>query len=149
MTHAAPDADRQEPPVPDRGNATREWVGMAIVGAASFIVDFGVFNLLLAIGASPAIANLTSLAIATLVAYLANLRWTFSHRDVTNRSRALVLFFVVNIVSAAAVQVAVMAAATVSLDVAWLNGVKFVATVLATMARFVLYRSWVYRSSSR
>ncbi len=148
MTHAAPDADRQDPPTSDRGNATREWVGMAVVGAASFVVDFGVFNLLLATGASPAIANLAALAIATLVAYLANLRWTFSHREVTNRSRALVLFFVVNIVSAGAVQLAVMAAAAVSLDVAWLNGVKFAATVVATLARFVLYRSWVYREGN-
>jgi len=148
MTRASPGADRQEPPANVEGNATREWVGMAIVGAASFVVDFGVFNAMLASGASPAIANLAALAIATFVAYLANLRWTFAHREVSNRSRALILFFVVNIVSAGAVQLAVMGAAAVSLDVWWLNGVKFTATVVATLARFVLYRSWVYRSDS-
>lgn len=133
---------------PEPNHATREWLGMAVVGAGSVVVDFGVFNVLLASGATPAVANLVALAIATLVAYLANLRWTFSHREVTNRSRALILFFVVNIASAGAVQVAVMAAAAVSLDVAWLNGVKFAMTVVATIVRFVLYRSWVYRSDT-
>lgn len=125
--------------------ATREWVGMAVVGVFSFVVDFGVFNAMLTVGASPAIANLLALAVATLVAFLANLRWTFSHREIANPTRSMVLFFAVNIFSAAAVQAAVMIAATISVDVAWLNGVKFAATVVATVARFVLYRSVVYR----
>lgn len=145
MTQASPGADRRESSAAAEGNATREWVGMAIVGAASFVVDFGVFNAMLMSGTSPAVANLTALGIATFVAYLANLRWTFSHREVNNRPRALVLFFVVNIVSAGAVQLAVMGAAAVSLDVLWLNGVKLTATVIATLARFLLYRGWVYR----
>ncbi len=142
---AAVDADTSRP-APT--HATREWLGMSVVGAGSVIVDFGVFNLLLAVGSTPAVANLAALAIATFVAYLANLRWTFSHREITNRSRALILFFVVNIASAAAVQVAVMAAAAISLDVAWLNGVKFAMTVVATIVRFVLYRTWVYQSDN-
>lgn len=148
MTQMSPGADRQESPAAVEANATREWVGMAIVGAASFVVDFGVFNMVLAGGASPAVANLVALAIATLMAYLANLRWTFAHREVSNRSRALVLFLAVNVVSTGLVQLAVMAAAAISLDVAWLNGVKLMATVVAAVARFVLYRSWVYRSET-
>lgn len=123
----------------------REWIGMALVGGASVIVDFGVFNACLWLGASPAVANLTALAIATFVAYLANLRWTFAHRDIGSPRRALVLFFLVNIASAAMVQGVVMVTATITLDVATLNAAKFGATVVATIARFVLYRAWVYR----
>ncbi len=142
MTAAA-----SEPGVESAGNraAIREWVGMAVVGGLSVVVDFGVFNLLLHVGASPAIANLTALVVATLAAFVGNLRWTFSHREIGDPKRALILFFVVNVVSAGVVQVAVMGAALVSVDVAWLNGVKLAATVLATVARFWLYRSLVYR----
>lgn len=128
-----------------RGTAVREWVGMAVVGGLSVVVDFGVFNLLLYLGASPAIANLTALTVATLFAFVGNLRWTFSHREVNDPRRALVQFFLVNLISAGLVQLAVMAAAAVSVDVAWLNGVKLGATVLATIARFWLYRAYVYR----
>lgn len=130
---------------PATSRATREWVGMAVVGAFSFVVDFGIFNALLTMGASPAVANLAALAVATLVAFLANLRWTFSHREIADPTRSMVLFFVVNIASAAVVQAAVMGAALVSLDGAWLNSVKLAATVMATIARFWLYRVWVYR----
>lgn len=144
MTSAGSDATVGQPGG-TRSAAIREWVGMAVVGGASVIVDFGVFNALLVVGANPAIANLTALVVATLVAFLANFRWTFAHRDVANPRKALVLFFLVNLVSAAGVQVAVMVAAAISLDVAWLNGVKLAATVLATVARFWLYRSLVYR----
>lgn len=127
---------------------TREWVGMALVGGAAVVVDFGVFNLLLVAGASPAVANLAALVIATMVAFVANLRWTFAHREVTDGSRALIRFFVVNVVSAGAVQISVMLAAAVSDDVPWLNAVKLAATIVATVVRFALYRSWVYRSGS-
>lgn len=138
-----PDVNTQ--PQPTSRQAGREWLGMALVGAGSIVVDFGIFNGLLWLGAAPAIANLAALTVATLVAYLANLRWTFAHRDVSNRTRSLVLFFVVNIGSAAAVQAAVMIAAAITLDVAWLNGVKLAMTVVATVVRFALYRAWVYR----
>ncbi len=128
-----------------RGTAIREWVGMALVGAFSVVVDFGVFNALLYAGAAPALANLTALVVATLVAFLANLRWTFAHRDIENPRKAMLQFFLVNVISAGGVQLAVMGAALVSVDVAWLNGVKLVATVMATVARFWLYRAYVYR----
>lgn len=128
-----------------RRTAVREWVGMAVVGGVSVVVDFAVFNVLLAAGASPALANLTALVVATLFAFVGNWRWTFSHREIADPKRALLQFFLVNLISAGLVQVVVMAAAVVSLDVAWLNGMKLAATVVATLARFWLYRAWVYR----
>jgi putative flippase GtrA len=146
MTQALPNGADVNPGA--RSKVTREWLGMAVVGVAAVIVDFGVFNLLLMAGASPAVANLAALIIATTVAFLANLRWTFAHREVTDGSRALIRFFVVNVVSAGAVQISVMLAAAVSDDIPWLNGVKLAATIVATVVRFALYRSWVYRSGS-
>jgi putative flippase GtrA len=132
------------PPQKAPSKAASEWIGMAAVGAVSVIVDFAVFNALLVIGTSPGWANLVALAVATLLAFLGNLRWTFRHREIANPHRSLMLFFVVNVGSAALVQVAVMVTAYITLETTWLNVVKFGATVIATVVRFWLYRTRVF-----
>lgn len=126
----------------------REWLGMAVVGAVSVALDFGIFNLLLLAGAGAAIANLAAIGIATLVAFWGNLRWSFGHRSVADPGRAVAAFFAVNLVSAAAVELGVVAAAAVSSEYVVLNSVKLALTVVATVVRFIAYRSWVYRDST-
>lgn len=132
-------------PKKSSGKATGEWLGMAVVGAVSVVIDFGVFNVLLWLGVSPGWANLIALAVATLAAFLGNFSWTFRHRDVTKPQRALLLFFAVNVGSAAVVQLAVIATAQLTLDPAWLNAIKFIATAVVTIIRFWLYRSHVFQ----
>ncbi len=132
-------------PQKSSGKAAGEWLGMAVVGAISVVIDFGVFNALLWLGVSPGWANLIALAVATLAAFIGNFSWTFRHRDVTSPPRALLLFFAVNVGSAAIVQLAVMITAQLTIDPAWLNAIKFIATAVATIIRFCIYRSHVFQ----
>jgi putative flippase GtrA len=121
---------------------------MAVVGAVSVIIDFGVFNALLSQAIAAGWANLVALVVATTAAFWGNLRWSFAHRTVADPRQALVAFFVVNLASAAVVEAGVVAAAWRTSDPAALNAVKLLLTVIATIGRFVLYRTWVYRDSA-
>lgn len=130
-------------------HAAREWVGMAVVGATSVVVDFALFNALLAVGTGPAIANLVAIVAATLFAFWANLRWSFAHRSSVDARTAVVQFFVVNLVSAGVVELAVIGTALLTTDSLLLNVSKFLATLVTTVARFFAYRHWVYRDRSQ
>ncbi|MGC5166985.1 GtrA family protein [Luteimicrobium sp. DT211] len=72
------------------------------VGAVSFVVDLGLFNLLQfgpghLLDSKPLTARVVSVAVATLVAWVGNRLWTFSERRTENRSRELAGFLVVNV----------------------------------------------------
>lgn len=80
----------------------RELVRFGSVGAVSFVVDMGLFNLLQfgpghVLDAKPVTARVVSVAVATLVAWVGNRLWTFSDRRTENRPRELVGFLVVNV----------------------------------------------------
>jgi putative flippase GtrA len=72
------------------------------VGAVSFVVDLGLFNLLRfgpgqPLHDKPITAKIISVAVATLVAWIGNRHWTFSDRRTKNRPRELVGFLVINV----------------------------------------------------
>ena len=72
------------------------------VGAAAFVVDIGLFNLLRfgpggLLADQPEGAKIASAAVATLVAWLGNRYWTFSTRKSANRMRELAGFVLVNV----------------------------------------------------
>lgn len=72
------------------------------VGAAAFVVDTGLFNLLRfgpgeVLGHKPLTAKVISVAVATLVAWLGNRHWTFSDRRTSSRGREFAGFVVVNL----------------------------------------------------
>ncbi|GAA4837824.1 GtrA family protein [Luteimicrobium xylanilyticum] len=72
------------------------------VGALSFVVDMGLFNLLQfgpghLLAEKPLTARVVSVAVATLVAWVGNRLWTFSERRTENRPRELAGFVVVNV----------------------------------------------------
>ncbi|WP_348525237.1 GtrA family protein [Luteimicrobium album] len=72
------------------------------VGAVSFVVDMGLFNLLQfgpghLLAEKPLTARVVSVAVATLVAWIGNRLWTFSDRRTENRPRELAGFLVVNV----------------------------------------------------
>lgn len=127
------------------GTVVREYLSMLVVGVISTVIDFAVFNLLLWAGIAAGWANLAALAVATLAAYWGNLRWSFGDRLVSSRGRSLVLFILVNLVTAGLVELGVIAAARYWDEPLQLNIAKAVLTVIATLLRFVAYRSWVYR----
>lgn len=82
----------------------REVVKFGAVGGVAFVVDTGVFNLLLhtAVGESlgldqkPLTAKTISVLIATVVAWLGNRYWTFRHRRRASVRREFVLFGLMN-----------------------------------------------------
>jgi putative flippase GtrA len=80
----------------------REFAKFGIVGAVSFVVDVGVFNLLrFHDGAGilydrPLTAKAISTVLATIVAYLGNRYWTYRNRERIGFAREYSLFFLFN-----------------------------------------------------
>lgn len=84
------------------GEWLRELVRFAFVGAAAYVVDTGLFNLLLlgpgqVLGDQPVVAKVVSASVATLVAWLGNRYWTFSGSKRASRTRELIMFALVNV----------------------------------------------------
>ena len=52
------------------------------VRTAGFVVDFVLFNLLAAFGASTKAASIAALLVSSGLVFGVNLNWTFSHRGV-------------------------------------------------------------------
>jgi putative flippase GtrA len=72
------------------------------VGAAAYVVDVGLFNLLRfgpgeVLEAKPLTAKALSVAVATVVAWLGNRYWTFADRRTGTRGRELLGFALVNL----------------------------------------------------
>lgn len=82
----------------------REAAKFGIVGGVAFITDFGLFNLLRYAGPDgvgvlhhkPLTANVISVVVSIVVAWLGNRYWTFRHRRRASAPRELLLFFVMN-----------------------------------------------------
>ena len=122
-----------------------------IVGAFAFVIDIGLFNLLLYGGGplvdKPLSAKAVSVAVATTFAYFGNRYWTFRHRGRTNMGREYLLFFVFNGI-----------AMLISLTCLWVShyllgldtpladniSANVVGLILGTLFRFVAYRTWVF-----
>ena len=124
-----------------------------VVGLVAFIVDIGVFNLLMGITSDgplhdkPLTAKIVSVTVATTVAYFGNRYWTFRHRGRTSMRREYLLFFVLNIVGL-----------FISVGCLWLShyalgftgkladniSANGIGLVLGTTFRFWSYRRWVF-----
>jgi len=125
-----------------------------IIGLAAFIVDFGVFNLLLnggdgILGDHPVTANIISGVTATFVAYFGNRYWTFRYRARSSFRQEYFIFFVLNAVALAIASICVAVSSyvfnqdsTLSVNIA-----KFgVGLPLGTIFRFWSYRKWVFKA---
>jgi putative flippase GtrA len=132
------------------GALAREIAKFGIVGTMAFVIDVGLFNLLLFGGpmaGKPLTAKVVSVAVATTFAYFGNRYWTFRHRGRTNMGREYVLFFLLN---GAAMLIAVgclwVSHYLLGLDSALADNISanVVGLVLGTMFRFWSYRKWVF-----
>jgi putative flippase GtrA len=80
----------------------RELMKFGVVGSFAFVVDVGMFNLLMYAGGTgplydkPLTAKTISVIAAVTVAYFGNRHWTFRHRGRSNLGREYTLFFVLN-----------------------------------------------------
>lgn len=80
----------------------RELVQFGMVGAAAFVVDMGLFNLLQhgplgVLAGHPNTANIVSATIATIFSWVANRLWTYRGRTQDNVAREAFLFAFANV----------------------------------------------------
>ena len=118
-----------------------------VVGSLAFLVDLGVFNLLLHLSDKPLTSKTLSTVVATTVAYAGNRTWTFRRRTRSGVRREYVLFFLLNGVGLL-IALTCLAVSHYLLDfTSRLSdniAANVVGLVLGTTFRFWSYRRWVF-----
>jgi len=119
------------------------------IGLVAYIIDVGIFNLLLhnSLSDKPLTAKTISAIVATTFAYFGNRFWTFSDRARTSYRREYLLFFVLNAVGMG-IQLTCLATSHYLLGFTSpladnVSGNGF-GLVLGTLFRFWSYRKWVF-----
>jgi putative flippase GtrA len=122
------------------------------IGLIAFVIDVGIFNLLLQgpLSAHPVTAGTISGATATAFAYIGNRFWTFQDRARTSYSREFFLFVVLNIIGLG-IQLSCLAISHYGFgwtsplaDNISKNGFGL---IFGTLFRFWSYRKWVFLES--
>jgi putative flippase GtrA len=125
----------------------RELMKFGVVGSVAFVVDVGLFNLMLHLTEKPLTSKTVSTVVATTVAYAGNRTWTFRRRAHTGVRREYVLFFLLNGVGLA-IALACLAVSHYVLDLTSRLADNIAANVvglaLGTMFRFWSYRRYVF-----
>lgn len=134
----------------------REGLKFGVVGAVAYVVDLGVFNLLLHVGSDPVLdgkpltAKVVSVCVATMVAWLGNRYWTFRRRRRSAVPRELFLFAVVNVGGLALALVPLAVSRYVlglTSAVADNIAANVVGLALGTLFRFLMYRTVVFNNA--
>lgn len=132
----------------------REGARFLVVGAAGYVTDVGLFNLLVHVppGAGvlhdkPLTAKVLSLFAATIVTFVGNRQWTFRHRRGGGIPRQYAVFLALNVV-AAGITLMPLAVSRYALGLTGpladnIAG-SVVGVALAMVFRFVTYRRWVF-----
>jgi putative flippase GtrA len=129
------------------GHLVRELMKFGVVGGFAFVVDIGVFNLLLHATDKPLTSKTISAVVATTVSYAGNRSWTFRRRSKSTVRREYALFFFLNAVGL-----------LIALTCLWISHylLGFTSTLadniaanvvglgLGTAFRFWSYRRWVF-----
>lgn len=134
---------------------TAELSKFGTVGVAGVVVDFGVFNLLVAGHTADStrvvIAKVIAGAVAVMFAWLSHRWWTFKDARALHPGRELIMFVVVNAV-AVAIQAVVVWVGTEVMGFTTAIEVNVVAygvgLPLGTIARYVGYKKLVFTGSA-
>ncbi|MFD0774039.1 GtrA family protein [Streptomonospora algeriensis] len=126
----------------------RELAKFGTVGGVAYIVQLAATNLFwLVLDAAPLVGQALGVLIATVVAFLGNRFWTFSHRARTGLAREYLLFFVFNAIGLG-IQLATLG---VSVYVLGFDGTlarnvagNVVGVGLGSLFRFASYKRWVF-----
>ncbi len=131
----------------------REIAKFGVVGMSAFVIDVGLFNLLMFAGGEgplndkPLTAKVISVVAATTFAYFGNRFWTFRHRGRTHMGREYILFFALNgVAMLIALSCLWFSHYALGLDSALADNISanIVGLVLGTLFRFWSYRKWVF-----
>ncbi|MQA33294.1 GtrA family protein [Modestobacter roseus] len=125
----------------------KELGAFGVVGAACFVLDVGLFQLLYTQTALDAVAaKLASTLVAMTVAYVAHRHWSFAHRAHTGVRREYLLFAVVNgaTLVLGLLVVAVVRHVLHQDDPLVLQAANVASIGLGTLLRFLGYRRWVF-----
>lgn len=129
-----------------------ELIRFGSVGAVAFVVDTGLFNLLMygpgqVLGHKPLTAKVISVAVATVVSWIGNRYWTFAASRTDNRRREFVGFVLVN-VGGMLIAVACLGVSRYVLGLtsplADNIAANVVGLVLGMVFRYLAYRSFVF-----
>ena len=129
------------------GHLVRELMKFGVVGSVAFLVDIGVFNLVLHATDKPLTAKTVSTVLATTVSYAGNRTWTFRKRSKSTIRREYALFFVLNAVGLG-IALSCLAVSHYLLGftsrLADNIAANLVGLGLGTAFRFWAYRRWVF-----
>jgi len=75
----------------------QQFLKFCVVGGSSFVIDFGLFNVLLKLGQSPILALTIGFLCGVTNGYYWNSRWTFKDRK-GDAKRQIPIFFATNVV---------------------------------------------------
>jgi putative flippase GtrA len=123
----------------------KELSAFGLVGAVGFVVDIGLFNLFFHDG--QIIAKTISTTVATVVTYIGNRYFSFSHRARTGIGRETSIFFGINLI-VLAISLAVIGVFEYPLHLKHhlfaMNLVNFATIGLGTIFRFWAYKRFVF-----
>jgi putative flippase GtrA len=129
------------------GMLVRELMKFGVVGSVAFVVDVGLFNLLLHSTDKPLTSKTIAVVVATTVAYAGNRTWTFRRRRRSGLGREYILFFLLNGVGLA-IALTCLAVSHYVLGFTSRLADNIAANViglaLGTTFRFLSYRRWVF-----
>jgi putative flippase GtrA len=128
-------------------NLVRELLKFGVVGGLAFIVDVGLFNLVLHATDKPLTSKTVSTVAATTVAYLGNRYWTFRKRSRSGVRREYTLFFILNGVGLAIALTCLFLSHYVfgfTSRLADNIAANVIGLGLGTVFRFWSYRRWVF-----
>ena len=125
----------------------RELLKFGVVGGVAFVVDVGLFNVLLHLTDKPLTSKAVSTVVATTVSYAGNRNWTFRRRSRSTVRREYTLFFFLNGVGLA-IALACLATSHYLLDFTSRLSDNIAANLiglgLGTAFRFWSYRRYVF-----
>jgi putative flippase GtrA len=125
----------------------KEVTAFGLIGAINFVIDIGLFNLLLHHGVGVLTSKVISTTVATTFAFLGNRHWSFSHRARTGLGREATYFFAINLIALVG-SLAILGLFAYPLhykyDRVVMNIVNLVTIGLGTIFRFDAYKRFVF-----
>ncbi|KQS73840.1 polysaccharide synthesis protein GtrA [Modestobacter sp. Leaf380] len=129
----------------------KELGAFGAVGAACFVIDIGLFQLLYAhLGWGAVTSKLLSTVISMTVAYFAHRYWSFNHRARTGLRREYLLFALINGLTLV-LGLAIVALVRYPLDqdgALVLQVANIGSIALGTVIRYLCYRRWVFPAAA-